>query len=130
MKFGKAKEALKLSSELSRPKHPKASTKQTVFSFKAQPGVTIIDEIDDFMIQNKEETDNGFVESSTNAMGIRARVEITEATIPDPIMIESTPFVADKYCIICLKQRMTLGDLTMHLLIYHDGLTIRSPLSD
>ena len=50
MKFGKAKEALKLSSELPKPNGfmncPKASTKQTVLSFKAQPDSETEDEVE------------------------------------------------------------------------------------
>ena len=132
--FSNAKEALKLSSEVVRSfnKRPKASNIQATFSTQVQPESVISEDAQAFYSSEfyTEGISAGFKESSTYTMGIRARVAITKATLPDVDKWELTPFAADKHCIICLRQKMDLGDVEIHLVMDHDGLLMRSPLED
>ena len=44
---------------------------------------------------------------------------VNEETVPKYEKLKETEFVADKYCLICLKGNMDLRDLSTHLSLYH-----------
>lgn len=132
MKFSRVG-VLKLSSELSHTRLPKkkttAANMQAKFSTPLHSKNKIHETMEVFNSYNDKDVSHGFRTSPTHAMRVIAKVPITEAILPNVEMLERTANIADKYCIICLKQKMTNAALALHLLDYHDGLMIKSPLS-
>ena len=128
MKFGKMGD-LKLSSEFTKKKNT-AANMQAKFSTPLHSESKIHETMEDFSSYNDEDVSHGFRTSPTHAMGVIAKVPITEAILPKVEIMERTANVADKYCIICLKQRMNYQTLVGHLLHFHDGLSINAPLSN
>ena len=88
-----------------------------------------MDDLVAFRTVNSEELDYGFVASASNAMGIKARVMITEEMLPNHAEMEKDLYSEDKFCIICHEPGMTTGDKRMHYLLDH-VLVIDAPLAD
>ena len=107
---------LKLSSEFNKKKTT-AANMQAKFSTPHHSDNKIHEAMEVFDLFNDEDVSHGFRTSPTHAMGVIAKVPITEAILPRVEIMERTANVADKYCIICLRQKMDLGDLAIHQLL-------------
>ena len=64
-------------------------------------------------------------------MGVSiAKAPIREAILPKMEILQKTANIADKHCIICLKQRLDYFGLQMHYTLAHDGLDIDAPFEE
>ena len=128
MKFSNMK-VLKLSTEKKGPTAANMQAKVSPAYYFESNGVgEALSEFNNFT--DVESDTHRFKASPTHMMGLGiAKAPIKEAILPTYAALEKNAIIADKHCIVCLKNNLTLKALKSHLLDIH-GVAIEDPISE